>query len=1852
MRVWAGRFLVFRFFIFSLLAGCSASSHPPDTGAQNAMWGKYIAGHTAGLVSRNSKIRVLFVDGIVGKDNIGTSADAVIEIEPAVKFTSSFASEREIVIAPAQSLKPGTSYRVRVHLKKLIALQDKLETYEFQFSVIKPDFDVKIAGLAASVATPREMSISGTVTTADIEDGDRVEKMVAAKLAAKDQKVEWQHASDGRRHDFKVDHLVRHDKAATLNVAWNGAPIGIDKKGEQSVEVPAASVFKVTQVTAITEAPQHIAIAFSDALDTRQNLNGMIQTDQGQGKMRIEGSWLHIYPEKRFTGQVSVTVERGLKNARGEKLGEPVHQTVKFAAEPPQVRFVGKGVILPDNAVLSIPFEAVNVNSVQVTAFRVYDNNVGRFLQSNKLDGQEDLDRVGRFLWRKTIALPPLSADAWTRYELDATQLLKDNPGGLFRIMVSINRSNSAYACTPEDNRVPVVKEDALANSEDINRKEASSWDYAEELNDTDRDRSTWSDRENPCKDAYYKFANGVRESRNFLASDIGLLAKRDQRGKVHVVATSLRTAQPLSGVALNLLNFQDQSAATATTDSDGFAELEPNSTPFYLAAEHAGQKGYLKLNAGTALSVSHFDVGGEKVEGGIKGLIYGERGVWRPGDDIHLTFVLQDKARAIPPNHPVTMNLYNPQNQLMQSVTNAKPVGGFYTFKLTTAQDAPTGNWTARAHLGGSTFAKTVKVETVAPNRLKLELDLGKDALYPEDMPLKGQVNAQWLHGAMASGLKADVAVRMEPIPTRFDRDADFIFDDPARQFKPEQQSVFEGKLDDKGQSKFVHELAAQGQAPGALSAQFTTRVFEEGGAFSSSQSSVPFYPYESFVGIKMEKGDQSRGMLLTDKPHTIAIATLDAHGKPVSLPKVEVTIYKIEWKWWWDKTEDALAQYAKGEHSTPIKQGEIATKNGQGSFEFEVKYPEWGRYLVRACDRQGGHCTGTVFYMDWPGWAGHAREEGGSGAGVLSLSSDKPEYKVGDTAIIQLPPATQGRALMTIEGGSGVLQKRWIELSKDNTRLEVPVNEAMTPNVYVSITLIQPHERKDNDRPIRLYGIIPLRVQDPATVLMPKVKAADEWKPESTVSVQVSEAKGRSMAYTLAIVDEGLLSLTNYKTPDLHDHFYKKEALGVSTWDLFDYVAGAYGGELERLLALGGDDSAKAGENKEGKKRFPPVVQFMGPFELKPKSTNKHEVKLPPYIGAVRVMVVAAERGAYGSASKTVTVRQPLSMLATLPRVLGPSEELLVPVALFVMDPAIKDVTLTAEPDRHFEMVGGDSVHVAFDKPGEKLGFLKMKVKPMLGHGTLRFVAVSGQHRTRSEINIDIRSPNPRTVEVVQKALAPGETWTQAIKPHGIAGTNEVALEVSSIRPMNLERRLDYLIQYPHGCVEQTTSSVFPQLYLAMLVRLDEQKKRDIDANIRAGIDRLRLFQIAIGGFTYWPGSPTNFYNDWASNYAGHFLVQADKLGYSVPPQMLNDWIAHQKSLAQAWKPEGKDSMMEQAYRLYTLAEVNQPVLGAMNRLREAQGLSSVVRWQLAAAYKLAGHRDAAEELVRGLQAEAGEYADPGPTFGSQLRDRAIVLNSLIVLGDLDHAGPVARAISDELASGHWYSTQSVAYALMAMGRLAGADKQGNVFSFEQSIGNAEPKAIRSDKPIHTAKLSKFPDAGEALRIHNTSDKPLFVQVTIKGASPAGEEKAVAAGLRLEVKYADKAGNTVAADQLDQGADYVASVTVTNLSERKLDNLALSHIVPSGWELHNARLGSVQAKSPEGIDYQDIRDDRVYSYFTINAHEAKTIELSFNASYQGHYYLPAVSVEAMYDATKHAQSRGQWVKVVRSAH
>lgn len=1835
------------------IAGCQPDQPAPvDPATQDPLWADVIVSHTSGSVSKKAHVRVRFAEDAVSEERVGKDASSVLSIEPAVAGSLTFADPRGLVLVPSEDLSSGQRYRVTLSRRGLQNIPGALESFVFDFEVIEQAFELELHGLSASAAGDGSMVLGGVLRTADTEDADRIEQMLVARFEGEEKPIAWRHVRDGKAHEFDVGAIIRQAETASLRLEWDGSVIGVDDRGGRDVDIPAEGLFEITGVQTMREAQPYVQVYFSDRLDPQQNLKGLVRLGSGEHTARIQGNILKIYPEPGFEGTVTLILEPGIRNRDGGRLEEVFQQSVAFERQRPQVRFVGKGVILPDNPVLQIPFEAVGVRAVRVAAFQVFEDNVGQFLQSNKLDGARELHRVGRYLWRKKLPLSPTEPNRWNRYSLDATELFDEHPGGLFQLTLSITRADATATCpgqeTPEDVAAP------LMNNEDLWVQESSGWSYAEDYYGQSGDGSNWRDRRDPCKDAYYQYANGVRDERNFLASNIGLLVKREPTGKLFVVATDLRTSEPMRSVDIDLMNFQDQRIGQARTNANGFAEIDVKATPFYLLAEKGTDKGYLKLSRGTALPVSHLDVGGEILTHGIKATIYGERSVWRPGDDLHLTLVVEDQSGRIPPKHPVTMELMSPRGQIVERLTNADPVGRFYAFTMKTEEDAPTGIWTARARLGGATFTKSLRIETVMPNRLKVNLDFGTETLERSHMPLSAELFGQWLTGALAAGLDADVQVRLTPTPTRFSRSTDFEFDDPARTFAGELETLFEGQLDSEGFARFRANIEVEQQAPGMLRASFSSRVFERGGAFSVSRESFPFSPYDHYVGIKIPKGDATRNMLLTDVEHTVEIASLDREGQPVSLESVRINLYKIDWRWWWDKSGESLAQYASAQHTGVVEQDTIATIDGRGTWTFQIEYPTWGRYLIRACDTVGGHCTGKVFYIDWPGWAGRAQEQSGPSASTLSFVSDKPSYRVGEVANIQLPKATAGRALLTIESGSRILEQRWLEFDGGDAiaPLRIPVTASMAPNIYVSVTLIQPHAGKTNDRPIRLYGIIPLLVEDPETRLEPTLQAPEEWAPRSTAKIQVAEASGRAMTYTVAIVDEGLLGLTNFKTPKLHDHFFKREALGITTWDLFDDVVGAYGGELERLLALGGGNAVDIAQETE-RKRFPPVVTFLGPFELPASGRNEHQFDIPQYVGAVRVMVVAGSiRGAYGSTDKSVYVRKPLMLLPTLPRVIGPTEELKVPVSTFVMDPSIKDVTLTIEVDDHFEIIGDKTTSLSFETPEEKLGFFSLKAGRRLGTGTVRVTATSGRHHASAEISLEVRSANPATTRVIRTTIDPGASWNTTIEPHGMPGTNRVSLEVSALPPLDLERRVDYLIRYPHGCVEQTTSAAFAQLNLPLLTKLDDGRRAEVERNVQSGIERLRRFQVPNGGFVYWPGGfwVVDTRNNWSTNYVGHFLVEADRLGYYVPAAMLSDWVNHQKSAAHAWTGGSDHAALDQAYRLYTLALAGSAELGAMNRLRESSALPLVARWQLAAAYQLAGIRDAADELVAGQTTDVTHDGKSDPTFGSTLRNQAIVLASLVSLDRNVDAEIVVRKLSRQLASDRWHSTQSVAYSLLALARFAGGAELRTP-SFELRLGNGAPTRVQLEAPIHSQPLTSVSDGGTTMIVNNTSDRPLYANVTIRGIPKPGAEQASASGLRLSARYQDLEGNRVDIRRAGQGLDFVAEVSVTNTSGAPLENLALTQILPSGWEILSTRLDEAlagNAKKMSASEYEDIRDDRVLRYFALKAGETKRFVTLVNAAYAGRYYLPSVSVEAMYDATKNARTEGLWVDVV----
>ncbi len=1809
---------------------------------------EYIAGFSSGIMSSQSTIKIRFTSQHQQEVEPGTLIeDKMFKFDPSIKGKSYWLDNRTIEFRPDNRLPSGTKYKGEFFLNKVFDVSDDLKTFPIEFQTIKQNLLIKDENLKVyNKKNLKLYKLIGALTTADYAENKNIEKILKATQDEKSLSIKWTHDAENKRHEFQVDSIFRREKKGEIELSWNGASIGADISGDRKIKIPGLDDFSIISIKVIQEPDQYVLIQFSDPLESNQNLKGLVSI-QGEGNVRyaVNDNEIKLYPRQRLGGSRKIQIERGIKNSLGYKLKKGESKEITFEAVKPAIKLIGKGIIMPNSNGLIFPFETVNLNAIDVKIVKIYENNIAQFLQINTLTGTDQMKRVGRPILKKKIELVAdniIDYGQWNSFSIDLAELIETDPGAIYHVELSFKKEYSLYPCE----KTNPDEEDKEDEWDEYDESESSGWDGIESYYYDDYYYYDYYERENPCNKAYYL---RKKVARNILASDLGIIAKCGKNKMITVAVSDLRTTEPLSGVKIEILNYQQQNVGEATTGSNGLAQISYDMKPFLLIVKNGDQRGYLKLDDGSSLSLSKFDVSGEVVQKGVKGFLYGERGVWRPGDTLFLTFILEDKQKTLPPDHPITLELFNPMGQRVEKFVKSSGVNNFYKFTSVTDPDAPTGNWTAKIKVGGVKFEKILKIETIKPNRLKIKIDFGVDKLTVENKNIYGNLEVKWLHGAIARNLSAQVDVTLAKTKTTFKKYQDFIFDDPSKDFYTDEITIFDGRVDDNGKAKISANLGSHDQAPGMLKATFVTRVFEEGGDYSIDQFSIPYAPFRSFVGIKVPKGDKARGMLLTDTDHKVEVVTVNADEEPISLSGLEAVVYKIIWRWWWESGGDNLGSYASSTYSTPIVKKSFSTKDGFGSFDFQVKYPDWGRYLIKVTS-PGGHSTGKTVYIDWPGWAGRAQRENPGGASMLTFTTDKQNYSVGETVEVSVPSSEGGRALVSIESGSKVLDAYWVETQKELTVFKFEATEKMAPNAYINITMVQPHNQSVNDLPIRLYGITPIFVEDPATKIEPVINMPDELSSEANVKIKVNEKNGKPMTYTLAIVDDGLLDLTRFQTPDPWSKFYAREALGVKTWDIYELVLGAYGGKIECIFGIGGGEEMEQKAKKKAQ-RFKPVVRYFGPYYIKKDGSNTIEFKMPKYIGSVRAMVVAGNEQAYGYADKTIPVKNPLMILATLPRVLGPDETVNLPVTIFAMDNKIKNVSIEVKTGGPIEIDGNSKKTISFSGTGEKDVLFKLKVSQKLGVGNVKVIAQAGSEKAEYEIEIQVRNPNPPVVETYSTMIQPGENWEKNIELVGLEGTNKGSVEVANIPPINMDRRLKFLIQYPHGCIEQTTSSVFPQLYLDDILELKKEANEKIKTNIEAGIERIKTFQLSSGGFGYWPNSMEA--SEWGTNYAGHFILEAETQGYSLPMGMKDNWIKFQKEKANNWSSGSTKYRNEfvQAYRVYTLALAKQADLGAMNRLREKGNISIQSKWRLAAAYALAGKTKIAEEIIEGIPIDIEEYVEMSYTYGSSDRDRAMILESLGLLKKYDAGIPVMEKISKSLNSNQWMSTQTTAYCLLAMAKFAGSRKDKSLELKYEFVFNNKSEKIKTLESVSQHNFNLDGVDNSNVSITNNTTGVIYVNTTIEGIPLIGDETSSENNLKMSIAYKDMDGGSIDVSNIEQGTDFKAEVTITNTGAMgDYKEMALSQIFPSGWEIHNIRLFSGGSTHIKDVPtYQDIRDDRVYTYFNINSYQKKTYVVLLNAAYLGRYYSPTTYCEAMYDNRIHARKPGQWVEVIR---
>ncbi len=1871
----AGLFLI----LLTVIAGFSSCKSNQKDIIPSAEYAPYVNAYTGGVISQNSTIRIELTQDQPMVDLNQELKDNPFSFSPSLKGKTYWVSNNTIEFVPEEgALKPGAFYEGTFHLGDFVDVDKKLEEFNFSFRVQERNFSIHTDPITVTATQPDQVTVTGEIRFSDVVKKEEVEKMLTAGSEKnKSYPIEITQTDHPTRYAFSISQITKEAEDYQLEITAKGNPAGIDRTQNESILIPAKNSFRFLSAVRIDQPENGIEIIFSDPVSNTQDLKGLIDVPEVSSSIfQIKENKVFVYFETGKLNKLTLNIHEGIRNSQDKPLGTSHSISFSELNLKPQVEMATSAAILPDSKSLIIPFRAVNLYAVDLSVIRIFENNVLMFMQNNSLSSANELRRSGRLVYKKTLWLAKDSSKdvhRWEDYSIDLAGLIHQEPGAIYRVILSFRQEYSAYPCGGSENKEMQFADNKSSDNltkvsgETLSEDDEAVWDTPETYYyyngsvPMDWSQYRWTERDNPCHPSYYMNSDRIAAC-NILASNLGMIVKRNSLNKLWIAVNNILDTKPVAKAQVTIYNFQLQPIGKGETNGEGLVEITPKGVPFIAVAEADKQKAYVRVVDGEEQSVSRFDVGGKDIQKGLKGFIYGERGVWRPGDTLHISFMLEDREKRIPDKHPVALEIYNPRGQFYTKMISTQGTNGFYTFAVPTQADDPTGLWNAYVKVGGTAFHKSLRIETIKPNRLKITLAL-PTILQASSKDVYAPLTSSWLTGATASRLKAKVEMSLSKVNTQFKNYGQYLFNNPATDFTTVRADVFNGVLDAEGRAGVNIQLPVATGAPGMLNATFTTRVFEPGGDASIYSQTVPFSPFTSYVGINL---NQPKGKYIeTDKDHVFDIVTVNDQGQPVNRSNLEYKIYRISWSWWWENGEESFGTYINNSSITPVASGNLQTTGGKTSFKFRINYPDWGRYLVYVKDRESGHATGGTVYIDWPDWRGRSNKTDPSGIKMLAFSLDKDSYEIGETATAIIPAAAGGRALVSLENGSTVLQQQWLEVSdQGDTKLTFKITPEMAPNVYLHISLLQPHAQTVNDLPIRMYGIAPVFVTNRQTILQPQIKMPEVLRPETDFNVTVSEKSGKPMTYTLAIVDDGLLDLTNFKTPDPWNEFYAREALGIRTWDMYDDVLGASSGRYSSLFSTGGDASLKPADAKAN--RFKPVVKFIGPFYLAKGKQQTHTLKLPMYVGSVRAMVVAGQDGAYGNAEKTAFVRTPLMLLSTLPRVLSTQEEITVPVNVFAMENQVKNVTVSLEASgAGVQITGNRQQSLTFDQPGDQLAYFTLKTGSKTGKATIHLTASGNGQQTKETIEIEVRNPNPVVTLRNSQWIEAGQ---EAELSYTLAGSssanNQVQLEVSRIPSVDISRRFDFLYNYQHHCTEQLTSKALPLLFVSQFKAVDEQEAEKIKANVQEAIRQIYARQLPNGGFVYWPGNAVA--DEWITSYTGMFLTLAQEKGYAVHPNVLNKWKRFQRAAAQNWRMPQEasnwqiwQSELQQAFRLYTLALAGAPEYGAMNRMKEQPGLSIQAKWRLAAAYALTGKMKPAGELVYNAETTVIPYSSMNLIYGSSDRDEAMILETLILMKRDRDALQQAKKVSQNLAQENWFSTQSTAFALMAMGRLA--EQLSGTLDFTWNWNGKQQPAVKSAKAVFEKEIATSPKSG-TVSVKNQGKGALSVDLITRTQLLNDTLPAIADNIRLDVKYTDMAGSPISVEDIRQGTDFMSAVTLSNISGTSdYSNLALTHIIPSGWEIYNERMivpeasssNSNEANTPESsagkYTYKDIRDDRVLTYFDLRRGESKTFTVRLQATYAGNFILPAIQCEAMYDAAVQARTKAGRTTVSR---
>ena len=1340
------------------------------------------------------------------------------------------------------------------------------------------------------------------------------------------------------------------------------------------------------------------------------------------------------------------------------------------------------------------------------------------------------------------------------------------------------------------------------------------------------------------------------------LVTDLGIIAKRTNK-ELLVWVNSLASLRPVANANIRLISDNNQTLLSGKTSEDGFVKfdmiekLTEGFQPFMISVEKGKDFSFLQFNK-TLISTADFEVEGSPyLHQGYDAFIYSDRGIYRPGEQANLVAVLRGEKNTPPPSIPVVMQILNPKQQIFGEFRFHTNLEGAIELNLDLPHYVETGGYMAKLLVARQEAGRLVfRVEKFMPDRIKVKIATSKQA-YQLGNEIRVDVESTNLFGPPSAGMKAIATCDLETDVFVAEKFKSFVFDNSSIKFKSQRLDLGQLKLDVNGKTTFSLSLPQQMKAPSLLQGVLSATVSELGARSVSAYKRVVIHPYLYYIGLR---GLMGSGYAKINEEALFEFVSVDQSGEVAPNRDLDVIVYQLHWNSILRRDNQGHYRYVSEKEEIEVSAHRM--KSGVGVSRFAFIPREWGEYRIEFRDSESGASSSVRFYASGWGYVPWAMDN----PSRLDLNLDQSSYLPGDVAKVQVKSPFSGKLFLTVERDR-VLSFHTVMMEKNTAVIDVPITTEFGPNVYISASLVRSTQSLERHAPARAFGVIPVKIDVRRHLLQLDLEAPKLVRSNSelVIDYQVTGKSGKSHL-TVAVVDEGILQLTNFKTPDAHQYFFRQRGLGIQSYDLYSAILPKV--ELAKGKSSTGGDGVDASRKRRlstvSVSRVKPVALWSGLIETDQFGRGSVKFSVPQFNGSLRIMAVTFSNNQFGFDSEMVIVRDPIVLTPTFPRFVAAGDWFRIPVRVFNGTGQKTDIEVSLIKEGSVEISGSVLQIVTLDEDQEDQVFFEAKAYDAIGR--IEFT-LSARTIGISDINLDsvqvvtslpLRPAVPLVTQSGSGLVTSNKSASFLFPSNFLENTADIELMLSPFPLTKFSGGLSYLLTYPHGCLEQTTSKVFPLLYFKDLARAIDQElfvKNDADYYVVEGIRKIESMVLYNGLFSYWPSG--SYSNHWSSIYAAHFLVEARKVGYQVSDRVYDRMVSGLQFQA---RQVGRDFRENDriAYACYVLALIGDPEESTMNYLKNNQrnALSDSGWFHVAGAFGVFGEVDTALHMIppdtlTQLDADRGS----GGNFYSQTRTQAIMLGVLV---DLNENHPMVMQLVERLSdaaskNNRWHTTQENAFAFLALGRalrkMVNDDYTGKII-----VGGEHAADFDANNSYYTNE-DWF---GSEVQIELEGEGSCYYYWTTSGIPNGSVVKEFDQDFMVRRRYLKDNGEPIMDNTFKHGSMVVAEVKIKSLNV-DLENVAIVDMLPAGLEIENPRI-----ESRAGIpwvtdqqfrpDYMDIRDDRLVFYGNFRRGTEVKFYYALRAITQGEFTLPPIAADAMYDPTKSSVASGGQIKVV----